>query len=94
MVSYEKTIKGLEECLSASCRGFKPGIYCPLPDEAWNYIRDAITLLKASQAFKSYFDDLYGQGLEISNWHMNGDTEPFDNFYDSAMEEYENAERE
>lgn len=42
----DKTIKGLEECLSASCKGFKPGVYCPLPDEAWNYIRDALALLK------------------------------------------------
>lgn len=34
--------------------------------------------------FKQYFSELYGQGLEIVNWHLNGDTEPFDNFYDSA----------
>ena len=36
--------------------------------------------------FKEYFDSLYGQGLEIANWHMNGELEPFDNFYDSALE--------
>lgn len=36
--------------------------------------------------FKSYFDDLYGDGLEIANWHMNGDLESFDNFYDAAIE--------
>lgn len=36
--------------------------------------------------FKESFDSLYGQGLEIANWHMNGDLEPFDNFYDSALE--------
>ena len=43
----EKVIKGLEECLSASCRGFKPGIYCPMPDDVWNNVRDALALLKA-----------------------------------------------
>ena len=36
--------------------------------------------------FKKYFEDLYGEGLEIANYHMNGDTEPFDNFYDSAIQ--------
>ena len=38
-------------------------------------------------AFKSYFDELYGEGLDIANWHKNGDLEPFDSFYDSALEE-------
>lgn len=37
--------------------------------------------------FKAYFDDLYGTGLSISNWHLNGNLEPFDNFYVSALEE-------
>lgn len=36
--------------------------------------------------FKEYFDELYGQGLEVANWHLNGNTEPFDSFYDSAVE--------
>lgn len=44
---------------------------------------------KKLKAFKSYFDELYGEGLEIANWHKNGDLEPFDNFYDSAIEEME-----
>ena len=37
--------------------------------------------------FKAYFDDLYGDGLEVANWHLNGKLEPFDNFYESAIEE-------
>ena len=37
--------------------------------------------------FKYYFDDLYGIGLEVAEWHHNGMLEPFDNFYDSAIEE-------
>lgn len=36
--------------------------------------------------FKQYFDELYGDGLEIANWHLNGDLEPFDTFYESALE--------
>lgn len=54
-------------------------------------IENAIALLKSLSAFKEYFDGLYGQGLDVANYHLNGATEPFDNFYDSAMEEYENA---
>lgn len=39
--------------------------------------------------FKDYFDSLYGQGLEVANWHLNGSLEPFDNFFDSAVDEME-----
>lgn len=39
--------------------------------------------------FKEYWDELYGKGLEVANWHMNGKLEDFDNFYDSAMDEYD-----
>lgn len=46
-------------------------------------LQTAISALK----FKDYFDELYGQGLEIAYWHQNGDLEPFDNFYDAACEE-------
>ena len=37
--------------------------------------------------FKAYFDELYGKGLEVANYHLNGDLEPFDNFYESALDE-------
>ena len=53
--------------------------YCTCEAEA---MKMAIEALK----FKDYFDDLYGQGLEIANWNLNGDLEPFDNFYDAALE--------
>jgi len=36
--------------------------------------------------FKKYFDELYGKGLAIANWHLNGHLESFDNFYESAIE--------
>ena len=34
--------------------------------------------------FKQYFDELYGTGLEVANWHLNGDLESLDNFINSA----------
>lgn len=42
--------------------------------------------VEESIRFKEYFDNLYGEGLEVQNYHLNGDTEPFDNFYDSALD--------
>ena len=39
------------------------------------------------KAFKSYFDKLYGKGLDVANWHLNGALESFDNFYESALQE-------
>ena len=36
--------------------------------------------------FYEYWRDLYGTGLYISGWHMNGELEDFDNFFDSAVE--------
>ena len=43
--------------------------------------------IKNLKAFYNYFRELYGEGLEIANWHMNDALEPFDNFFDSAEEE-------
>jgi hypothetical protein len=42
--------------------------------------------LKALREFKSYFDSLYGIGLEVKGWHQNGNLETFDSFYESAIE--------
>lgn len=44
--------------------------------------------ITALRAFKNYFDGLYGKGLEVANFHLNGELEPFDNFYESAIVEY------
>jgi len=44
-------------------------------------IEDAVAPYKA---FYDYFQELYGQGLEVANWHQNGDLESFDNFFESA----------
>lgn len=36
------------------------------------------------KAFYEYFRELYGQGLEVANWHMNDEMEPFDDFFEAA----------
>lgn len=82
-ISLEKVIEGLEGLTSPA---FTRDLPC-----SQQLFHDALALLKSLSAFKLYFDSLYGEGFEVVNYHMNGATEPFDNFYDSAMEESENA---
>lgn len=41
--------------------------------------------------FYEYWRGLYGTGLQISGWHLNGELEDFDNFFDSAIEFMEGA---
>ena len=45
-------------------------------------IKEAIKALR----FKEYIETLYGQGLEVKNWHHNGTTEPLDTFIEAAHE--------
>ena len=47
MTDREKVIKELEECLSASCRGFRT---CPYSDADWDAVREALALLKEQEA--------------------------------------------
>ena len=52
-------------------------------------IRTALSALRPVsrervEKFKEYFDDLYGKGLEVYGWHLNGEPKPFDDFYEDA----------
>lgn len=47
---------------------------------------------RALYRFYDYWVSLYGTGLEIANWHLNGELEPFDNFFESAVEYAESEE--
>ena len=47
--NLEKVIKDIEECLSASCRGFRPRESCPYNDDEWDIMRDALDLLKEQE---------------------------------------------
>ena len=46
MADREKVVKGLEECMTASCRGYRPRLLCPYNDEEWDIMRDALELMK------------------------------------------------
>lgn len=49
--------------------------------------------IPALKAFKEYFDDLYGKGLKVANYHLNGETESFDSFYESALSCYDEEKK-
>jgi hypothetical protein len=53
-----------------------------MPDEVEEMKGD----IEHYKKFYDYMCDLYGKGLEVANWHLNGDLEPFDNFFESADE--------
>lgn len=56
--------------------------------EAFEIALSALRPVSREQAenFKEYFDDLYGKGLEVYGWHMNGEAKSFDDFYEDACE--------
>ena len=67
---------------------------CKYIDKENQLYSDALGIINRQQAeierlkaFKSYFDELYGKGLDVANWHLNSELEPFDNFYESALQE-------
>lgn len=39
--------------------------------------------------YKMFFDELYGKGIMLVNWRMDGDLEPLDSLIDSAEHNYE-----
>lgn len=49
MPDNQKVIKRLEECLSASCRGFRT---CPYSDDEWDAVKTALALLKEQEPVK------------------------------------------
>lgn len=40
-------------------------------------------------SYKSFFDELYGKGIMLVNWRMDGDLEPLDTLIESAEHNYE-----
>lgn len=74
-----------EDCVS--CEMFGKCDEFLLTEETLDLINRQKAEIEKLKAFKLYFDELYGKGLDIANWHLNGALEPFDNFYESALQE-------
>lgn len=54
-------------------------------NDVLSLIADSSDTIKKCVSFIKYWSDLYGKGLQVHGWHLNGDPEDFDSFYDSAM---------
>ena len=52
--------------------------------ESDDIISECSEALRKAREALDYWRELYGIGLEVLNWHMNGDIETFDSFYDSS----------
>ena len=95
--AIEEAIKALKEI-----QLYKDNKLCLIPEDVYSRQCSELDTYKEigtveecrkAKRFKEYFDELYGIGLEVANWHQNGDTEPFDNFYDAAIDWSEQNER-
>lgn len=55
-------------------------------NDVLSLIVDSSDTIKKCVSFIKYWSDLYGEGLQVYGWHLNGEPEDFDSFYNSAME--------
>ena len=86
---YKKYEEFYHRCSNKKCLGNFSGT-CRQPflrcEKNVDIAFKALEEVKRLEKFKQYFMELYGTGLEVANWHMNGELEPLDNFIDSAIE--------
>lgn len=55
-------------------------------NDVLSLIVDSSDTIKKCASFIKYWSELYGKGLQVYGWHLNGEPEDFDSFYDSSME--------
>lgn len=82
-------------CLGASEADDYVGMHmsnenCPACRHAALHLREKNKQLREalvkSESFISRILEFYGQGLGVINWHQNGESEPWDNFFDENMD--------
>ena len=55
-------------------------------NDVLSLIVDSSDALKKCLSFIKYWSDLYGEGLQVYGWNLNGAPEDFDNFDNLSME--------
>ena len=80
----QKQVQELKE-QNERCRKAFESRYPDLLDEL-KKIKELEKENRKLKAFYEYWEELYGQGLEIANWHLNGNLESFDSFFEDALE--------
>lgn len=59
-----KVIQDIEECLFATCRGYKPRKLCPYNDDEWDIMRDALALIKEQEAVSDNIEKMFAKACE------------------------------
>lgn len=73
--SIRNLVKKLDNVSSVDCT-----------NDVLSLIADSSDAIRKCASFIQYWSNLYGEGLQVYGWHLNGDPEDFDSFYNSAME--------
>lgn len=81
------TTRNCNECKIRNCKWGTCNCSQITANAALDLVNRQQAEIERLKAFKSYFDELYGKGLDVANWHLNSELEPFDNFYESALQE-------
>ena len=81
------TTRNCNECKIRNCKWGTCNCSQITANAALDLINRQQAEIERLKAFKSYFDELYGKGIDVANWHLNSELEPFDNFYESALQE-------
>lgn len=76
MTDRKKVIKDIEECLSASCRGYRPRLSCPYNEKEWDIMREALELLKEQELTEEEF--MTHIITEICDYAVKNNMEPDD----------------
>ncbi len=73
--SVKSLVEKLDNMSSIDCTNTVLSLLVNASDTIKNFMR-----------FYIYWTELYGTGLQVNGWYLNGESEPFDSFYDSAVE--------
>ena len=81
------TTRNCNECKIRNCKWGTCNCSQISANAALDLINRQQAEIERLKAFNSYFDELYGKGIDVANWHLNSELEPFDSFYESALQE-------
>lgn len=70
----------LTEALRNGQQADEDGVMCVVSRQACHEAADRIDRLE--RIVNEIWHSLYGQNMEVANWHQNGDLEPIDSFFE------------
>jgi hypothetical protein len=71
----------LTEALRSGQQCDEYGVMCIVSRQACHEAADKIDRLE--RVVREIWESLYGQNMQVANWHQNGELEPMDTFFES-----------